>query len=140
MFLAAFLAGSVFPFPSEVVIGGLYAAGASGWTLLWSATLGNVLGGVFNYCLGWLFDEDHILRHFKISPDKWERNKRWTQRYGYWAGFIAWVPFLGSVVTVAQGFMRVNFWLCTLTATAGKLLRYILILMALYAAQMPMGK
>lgn len=134
MFLAAFLAGSVFPFPSEVVIGGLYAAGASGWTLLWSASLGNILGGMFNYWLGWLCDEETIIRRFKISNAKWESNKRWTQKYGYWAGFIAWIPFLGSVITVAQGFMRVNLFLCTLTSAIGKVLRYILILMALYSA------
>lgn len=139
MLLSSFLAGSVFPFPSELVIGGLYATGISGWTLLWSATLGNVLGGVFNYWLGWMFDEEHILRRFRISRDKWEQNKRWTQRYGCWAGFIAWVPFVGSVVTVAQGFMRVNFGLCTLTATAGKLLRYVFILMALYSSQLPVA-
>ncbi|MCQ2266775.1 MAG: DedA family protein [Bacteroidaceae bacterium] len=136
MFFSAFLAGSVFPFSSEVVMGSLYAAGVSGWTLLWSATLGNVLGFLFNYWLGRMFDEEHILRHFKISHDKWERNKLWTQRYGYWAGFIAWIPVLGSVVTVALGFMRVNVCLCTLTATLGKLLRYIIILMALCSSQL----
>lgn len=134
MFLSAFLAGSVFPFPSEVVIGGLYAAGASGWSLLWSASLGNTLGGMFNYWLGTLGDEAAVVRRFKISPSKWEKNKRWVQQYGFWAGMVSWVPFLGSAITVAQGFMRVNLWLCTATSAFGKVLRYILILMALRAA------
>lgn len=131
MFLAAFLAGSFFPFPSEVVIVGLYSAGLTGSELLWSATLGNTLGGVFNYAVGWMCDEERILRRFKVSRAKWEKNKRWTQRYGFWAGLIAWVPFLGSVITIAQGFMRVNVIYCTATAAFGKLVRYILILMAL---------
>ena len=142
MFIAAFLAGSFFPFPSEVVIGGVYslekqqgvADGSLMWTLLWTATLGNVLGGVFNYSVGMLCSEEYIIRKFKIKPKKWEKSKRWTQQYGFWGGFLAWVPFLGSAITIAQGFMRVNFWLSTLTSTIGKALRYILILMALGAA------
>lgn len=142
MFIAAFLAGSFFPFPSEVVIGGIFsyekqqgvAEPGLLWTLLWTATLGNVLGGVFNYGVGMLCNEDYIVRKFKIKPKKWEKSKRWTQKYGFWGGFLAWVPFLGSAITIAQGFLRVNFWLSTLTSTLGKALRYILILEALAAA------
>ena len=52
MFISALLAGSVLPFNSEVVIGALKVAGLDPWWLLISGTVGNVLGGLFNYWIG----------------------------------------------------------------------------------------
>ena len=52
MFLAAFLAGSVFPFSSEAVIIALMATGLDPWMLMIYGTAGNVLGSALNYCIG----------------------------------------------------------------------------------------
>jgi len=52
MLIAAFLAGSVFPFSSEAVMVGLMAAGLDPWLLMIYGTTGNVLGSVLNYCIG----------------------------------------------------------------------------------------
>ena len=48
MLLAAFLAGSFFPFSSEAVMIGLITAGLDPAPLCIYATVGNVLGGMFN--------------------------------------------------------------------------------------------
>ena len=60
MFISALLAGSVLPFNSEVVIGALKVAGLDPWWLLISGTVGNVLGGLFNYWIGTLGRMDWI--------------------------------------------------------------------------------
>ena len=52
MAMAAFVAGSVFPFSSETILAGLQLAGLHPLPLFLSATLGNVLGSMFNY---WIF-------------------------------------------------------------------------------------
>ena len=52
MLLAAFLAGSFFPFSSEAVMVGLMATGLDPWSLMIYGTIGNVLGSVFNYGVG----------------------------------------------------------------------------------------
>ena len=52
MLLAAFLAGSFFPFSSEAVMVGLMAAGLDPWLLMVYGTVGNVMGSVVNYCIG----------------------------------------------------------------------------------------
>ena len=52
MFIAALLAGSVFPFSSEAVMLALLAAGLEPWKLMVYGTLGNTLGSLFNYGLG----------------------------------------------------------------------------------------
>ena len=52
MLLAAFLAGSFFPFSSEAVMAGLQAAGLEPVPLIIYGSIGNVLGSMFNYGFG----------------------------------------------------------------------------------------
>lgn len=128
MFVAAFLAGSFLPFSSEAVMLALLAAGAdSGELLLWG-TAGNTLGSLFNYGIGSLGKERWMERYAKVSPEKLERGKRWVRRYGAWAGLLAWIPILGSVITVAMGFLRVKLVYSMITVAAGKYVRYWLLL------------
>ena len=82
MFVAAFLAGSFFPFSSEVVMLALLATGASPMGLLLWGTVGNVLGSLFNYYVGTLGREEWITRWTKVPPDKLERGKAYVRRYG----------------------------------------------------------
>lgn len=52
MLVAAFLAGSFFPFSSEAVMAGLQAAGLAPVPLIIYGSIGNVLGSMFNYGVG----------------------------------------------------------------------------------------
>ena len=106
MMLSAFLAGSVLPFSSELVMVGLLAAGADPTGLLICATVGNTLGGMFNYGVGSLGKEEWIERIAKVPPEKLERGLVYVRKYGSWAGLLAWIPVLGSVITVSMGFLR----------------------------------
>ena len=124
MFIAAFLAGSFFPFSSEVIMLSLLGAGANPGGLLVWGTAGNILGSLFNYYVGSLGREEWITRFTKVSPEKLEKGKSYVQKYGVWAGFLGWIPLLGSVVTVALGFLRVNLPLSMLTIGIGKYIRY----------------
>lgn len=133
MFVAAFLAGSFFPFSSEVVMLGLLAAGADAGELLVWGTAGNTLGSLFNYGVGSMGRQEWIERWTKVEPEKLERAKRWVRHYGAWAGLLAWIPLLGSVITVAMGFLRVKLIYSMLAVGTGKYLRYWLLIKA-YAA------
>ena len=88
MFIAAFLAGSFFPFSSEAVMLALLAAGTNPGELLVWGTAGNVLGSLFNYGVGALGKEEWIERWTKVPPEKLERGKRWVRHYGAWAGLL----------------------------------------------------
>lgn len=124
MFVAAFLAGSFFPFSSEVVMLGLLAAGVPADELLLWGTAGNVLGSLFNYGVGSLGREEWIVRWTKVQPDKLQRTLRHVRRYGAWAGLLAWLPLIGSVITVALGFLRVRLVYSMSTIAVGKYIRY----------------
>ena len=54
VFIASFLAATVLPFSSEVVLTGVLLAGAAYWPCMIAATLGNFLGGMSCYWLGML--------------------------------------------------------------------------------------
>lgn len=130
MFVAAFLAGSFFPFSSEVVMLGLLAAGADPSDLLLWGTAGNTLGSLFNYAVGSLGKDEWIARYTKVEPERLERGKHWVRSYGAWAGLLAWVPLLGSVITVAMGFLRVKLIYAMAAVAVGKYLRYWLLIQA----------
>lgn len=128
MLLTSFLAGSVFPFSSEAVMLGLLATpGIDAWTLVGYATVGNVLGSMFNYGVGRLGHTEWIERFLKIKPEKMERARRFMAGRGAWMGFFAFVPVLGSAITVTLGLMRANVLISFLSITVGKLLRYWLL-------------
>lgn len=130
MFVAAFLAGSFFPFSSELVMVGLLAAGVNPSDLLLWGTAGNTLGSLFNYGVGSLGKDEWIERWTKVKPEKLERAKRWVRHYGAWAGLLAWLPLIGSVITVAMGFLRVKLIYAMLAVAAGKYVRYWLLIEA----------
>ena len=127
MFAAAFLAGSFVPFSSEAVMTALVVVGLNEWLLLIYSTLGNTLGGMFNYGVGLLGSDTWIYRLFHLRQDRLERAKKQIRRHGAWMGLLAWLPFLGSVITIALGLLRVSLWRSALTVTLGKVARYILL-------------
>lgn len=135
MFVAAFLAGSFFPFSSEVVMVGLLGTGCDPYALLLWGSVGNILGSMVNYGIGTLGKEEWITRYAKVPPDKLIRGKYYVRRYGSWAGLLAWIPLLGSLITVAMGYLRTNMFYSFLSISFGKYLRYQIIVSAWLAAQ-----
>ena len=131
MGVAAFLAGSFIPFSSEVILTGLFASGLHLWPLIVAATVGNVLGGLFNYSIGRMCNEGWVYRLFRVKEEKLDRSKKQIRTHGAWMGLLAWIPFLGSVITVALGLLRVNLWYSTFTVALGKTVRYILLALLL---------
>lgn len=131
MLVSAFLAGSVFPLNSELVLGALTVAGLSKMKLLLMATIGNVLGGVFNYWIGSLGRMDWIERYLKVKPEDMDRAKRFMADRGAWMGFFAFLPGIGEVITIVLGFTRASFPITLLSMTLGKGLRYVILIYGL---------
>ncbi len=125
MFVSAFIAGSFFPFSSEAIMTGLVLAGLSTWKLMFYATIGNALGGMFNYAVGHIGNEEWIYKLLKVREDRLERCKNYVHRYGVWMGLLSWAPILGSIITIAMGMLRINVWLSTLSVFLGKTIRYV---------------
>ena len=127
MLAAAFLAGSFFPFSSELVMVGLMAAGLDPLLLVVYGTVGNVLGSVFNYGVGSMGRIDWIEKYLQVRKEKLERTRRFLAGRGAWMGILAFLPILGSVVTIVLGLMRANMTITFISITIGKFLRYLLL-------------
>ncbi len=128
MFVAAFLAGSFFPFSSEVVMVALNAAGLNGWQLIIYGTMGNVLGGIFNYCVGRLGKMEWIEQYLHVKKESLDRAERFMGGHGALMGFFSFLPLLGSAITIVLGLTRANIPLSLISVTLGKFLRYVLLI------------
>ena len=128
MFLSAFLAGSFLPFSSEAVMLGLLAAGVDPVLLLVYGSIGNVLGGMLNYGLGRLGKLEWLERYFRVKKESLDRAYRFMGGHGAWMGFFAFLPIIGSAITVSLGLMRANIVITFTSITLGKVVRYILLI------------
>ena len=128
MLLSAFLAGSFFPFSSEAVMLGLLAAGLDPVLLLVYGSIGNVMGGMFNYGLGRLGKLEWLERYFHVQKTSIDRAYRFMGGHGAWMGFFAFLPILGSAITIVLGLTRANILLSVLSITIGKVLRYAVLI------------
>ncbi len=131
MFVASFLAGSFFPFSSEAIMTALSLAGLNIWLLTLYSTIGNTLGGIFNYGVGRLGNEEWAYRLFKVKEKRLDKTKKWVHDYGAYAGLLSWLPILGSVITLALGLLHIHFGKTLLMTFLGKFLRYLVLMLLL---------
>lgn len=132
MTIAAFLAGSVFPFSSEAVMVSLQLAGLEPWPLFLSATVGNVVGSMFNYWIGTFGRMEWIEKYLHISAEKVNKTRAWIDGRGAWIGTLCFLPILGSVLSVTLGYMRANPYTTFMSISIGKAMRYAIIIISIY--------
>lgn len=129
LFLSAFLAATIVPFSSEVLLGGMAASGEFHTTaLLVAASSGNILGAVVNWALGRFCLHWQDRRWFPVKRRELERAGRWFNRYGVWSLLFAWLPIIGDPLTFAAGVLRVRFDLFLLLVAISKTGRYVVLL------------
>lgn len=127
MLVAAFLAGSFIPFSSEAVMVGLQAAGLTPLPLVIYGSIGNVLGSMFNYGVGRLGKMEWIERYLHVKKESLDKAERFMAGRGAWMGFFAFLPLLGSAITIVLGLTRANVPISILSITIGKVWRYVLL-------------
>ena len=128
MLISAFLAGSFIPFSSEAVMLGLLATGLDGGRLVVYGSIGNVLGSMFNYGVGRMGRLDWIEKYLHVSKKDLDKAQRFMAGRGAWMGFFAFLPILGSAITILLGLMRANVPISILSITIGKILRYVVLI------------
>ncbi len=126
MFLAAFLAATPAPLPSEPVFLGLLAAGQAPWPLVIVASVGNTLGSCVTYALGRWAERLRHRRWFPLQPDTLARTQGWWARWGLWSLLLSWAPGGDALVALA-GLMRVPLWRFLLLVALAKTGRYLVL-------------
>ncbi len=124
--LGSFLAAAVFPFSSDALDVGIVMAGAPPVACLISATLGNWLGGLTSFGIGWLGKWEWIEKWFRVKRDTLQKQKSRVDRWGALLALMTWLPFVGDVFAIALGFYRLNPWKCALYMFIGKAARFVI--------------
>ncbi|MDO5571401.1 MAG: VTT domain-containing protein [Bacteroidales bacterium] len=126
MFISAFLSGSIIPANSEIVMSALLALDFNKWIILACAVIGNLIGGMSCYYLGYIGKIDVVKKYMRIKDDKIERVKRFLDGKGAWLAFFVFVPFVGDISIVVFGLMHSNFLIVSIAMLLGKLLKYFI--------------
>jgi membrane protein YqaA with SNARE-associated domain len=85
------------------------------------ATVGNTLGGISIYYLGYLGKMEWIEKYAKVKKEKIHAILPKLERFGALAATLSFVPIIGVVVILALGFFHISPFLTILFMTIGKL-------------------
>ena len=128
LFIISFLAATILPFSSELTLAGLMATSSyDNLLLLAVASLGNILGSVVNWILGFYSRNLSTKRWFPFKDKQIEKSSKWFNRFGRWSLLFAWVPIIGDPLTLVAGLLRVKFLEFLILVTIGKVSRYLVI-------------
>ena len=132
LFIASFLAATIIPFSSELVLSILIAKNYDLSTSLFVASIGNWIGGLSSYLIGRIGSWNTIEKYLRVK-----RNNilLWKKRIDSWGGilaFLCWLPVLGDPIAIALGFFRTNVVIVAVFMLIGKFVRYIIWAMITY--------
>lgn len=128
LFVAAFLAATVLPFSSDVVLGTMIVAGYDPVWAWMAAIAGNWLGGMVSYGMGYLGKWEWVVKYLRADRNKVERFMVKAKKYGPTFALVTWLPIIGDPMAIALGFVRSPLGLTAWWMFVGKGLRYLAII------------
>ena len=129
LFVGSFVAGTVLPFSSEALLVVMLHWGIDPFGAVVVASLGNTIGGMTCYWIGTKGNARWILR-MGVTEEKLQRAQRFMNGRGALMAFFGFLPGIGSAIGIALGLIRSNLWITTLAMLVGKVVRYVLIVLA----------
>ncbi|MBP3420283.1 MAG: DedA family protein [Marinifilaceae bacterium] len=124
LFISCFLAATVIPFSAEILVITALLAGCNPIATYIVATIGNTLGSLTSYGMGYLGKWEWIERWLHVSREKLEKQKAKIDKYGVWLALLCWLPFIGDVFAIGLGFYRLDFVKCLIFIFLGKAIRF----------------
>ena len=129
LFAAAFLAATLLPAQSELLLGTMAMKDVASWVTLWAvASLGNLLGSCVNWALGRFMLQYADRRWFPVKPAHLAKAQCWYARLGRWSPLASWAPIIGDPLTLVAGVMKEPLWRFVLIVGLAKSSRYALLL------------
>lgn len=119
VFVVSFVSATLLPLGSEPAVFAVVKANAAlFWPVILVATVGNTLGGVVDYWMGYRAKQ-------AFARERDSRWFRWLARYGAKTMLLAWLPGIGDPLCTLAGWLKLPFWSSVAYMAAGKLLRYL---------------
>jgi membrane protein YqaA with SNARE-associated domain len=120
LFISSLLGATLLPGGSELVLVGVLKLHPElFWPALLLGTLGNTLGGMISFGMGWMLPMTQQLKHVEK-----------VRHYGTPALLLAWAPLIGDALCVAAGWLKLNPLYAALFMLIGKFARYAVVALA----------
>ena len=128
LFLSSFISSTILPGHSEITLTTfIFLNKYNIINLIFIASLGNILGSILNWYLGFHFVKFKEKKWFPINKKQLEKASLWFLNYGKWSLFLSWVPFVGDPLTVVAGVLRVPIITFLIIVSISKILRYVIV-------------
>lgn len=128
LFISAFAAATILPAQSEALLAYQVSISPDAVVQLVAvATLGNVLGATFNWCLGRLTENLRAKKWFPVNEKQLQKAERFYGRYGRYSLLLSWVPIIGDPITIVAGILREPLLSFVLLVTIAKCARYVFV-------------
>ena len=128
LFISAFAAATILPAQSEALLAYQVSISPDAVVkLIAVASLGNVLGATFNWCLGRLTENLRAKKWFPVYEKQLQKAERFYGRYGRYSLLLSWVPIIGDPITIVAGILREPLLSFVLLVTIAKCARYVFV-------------
>jgi len=119
VFFISFISATLLPLGSEpAVFAVIKANGAMFWPVILVATVGNTLGGMVDYWMGYGAKQT-------FARERSSRWFHWLERFGPKTMLLAWLPGIGDPICTLAGWLKLPFWPSVFYMMVGKFLRYL---------------
>ena len=126
------MVATIVPFGSEMYFATLLSLNKyNNLLLLIAASIGNVLGSVFNWVCGYYVNYFIKKPWFPIKKDKIVKGTEIFNKYGKWSLLLSWVPFIGDPITFVAGTLRFSLVPFLILVSIGKVGRYLIIYLSI---------
>ena len=95
------------------------------------ASVGNVLGSLFNWICGFYINFFIKKSWFPINNKIIDRGNKLFIKYGKWSLLISWFPLIGDPITFAAGTLRYPIIPFLVLVSIGKVGRYLIIYLSI---------
>ncbi len=128
LFISSFLSSTILPGHSELILTAfIFLKKYPIIDLIFFASIGNILGSILNWCIGYFFTNLKDRKWFPINKSQLTRASSWFLKYGKWTLFFSWVPIIGDPLTIIAGIFRVPIYTFILIVSLAKTMRYVFI-------------
>lgn len=129
VFVVAVASATLLPLGSEFAVIGLVKLNPDlFWPAVCVATVGNTLGGMITWWMGYGAE----LAYERVAHKRVQvKALQYLERFGPKACLLSWLPGVGDPLCAVAGWLKMPLWPCTMYMAIGKFGRYVVLTAAL---------
>lgn len=129
LFSSGFISATLFPGGSEVLFAYYLKQQVElKWLFFCVVTLGNSLGAIVTYYMGY-----YVNRGQQKAAEKYPKTLTFCKKWGSVALLLSWLPAIGDVICLFAGWLKLPKFSAFIAVFIGKSMRYLFLLLLVVA-------